>query len=65
MDQTDVAELLQAELDRLGIPARAVVIQTPWEVGPVAAFLFPGDPVTLIDSGVDTDDGKEALTRGP
>jgi glyoxylase-like metal-dependent hydrolase (beta-lactamase superfamily II) len=63
VDQTDVTQQLQAELDRLGIQARAVVIPTPWEVGPVAAFLFPGDPVTLIDSGVDTDDGKEALTR--
>jgi glyoxylase-like metal-dependent hydrolase (beta-lactamase superfamily II) len=60
--QTDVAQQLQAELDRLNIPARAVVIPTPWDVGPVAAYLFPGDPVTLIDSGVDTDEGRETLT---
>jgi glyoxylase-like metal-dependent hydrolase (beta-lactamase superfamily II) len=36
---------------------------TPWDVGPVAAFLFPDDPVTLIDSGVDTKEGKAALTE--
>ncbi len=61
--QTDFSQQLQAELDRLGIPARAVVVPTPWDVGPVAAFLFPGDPVTLIDSGVDTEDGKKGLTQ--
>ena len=41
-----------AQLDRLRIPAKPVVIPTPWDVGPVTAYLFPEDPVTLIDSGV-------------
>ncbi len=64
MDQAEQdATQLQAELDRLDIPARAIVIPTPWDVGPVAAYLFPDEPVTLVDSGVDTDDGKAALTR--
>ena len=58
---TELREQLQRELDRVGIGARAVVVPTPWSVGPVAAYLFPRDPVTFIDSGVNTPAGLEAL----
>src|SRR5207244_179437 len=40
------------ELARLSIPARAIVMPTSWTVGPVVAYLFGDDPVTLIDSGL-------------
>lgn len=46
-----------------GVPAVAIVMLTPWDVGAVAAYLFPGDPVTLVDAGVDTPPGIEALTE--
>jgi glyoxylase-like metal-dependent hydrolase (beta-lactamase superfamily II) len=36
-------------------------MMTPWEIGPVAAFLFPTDPVTLIDGGVNTAEGWDAI----
>lgn len=55
---------LQDSLDTLGIPARAIVVPTPWDVGPVAAYLFPSDPVTLIDAGVNLPDGISALRSG-
>ena len=54
-------ELAEA-LRGFGVPATPIVVPTPWDIGPVAAYLFPGDPVTLIDSAVDTPDGCAALT---
>ncbi len=62
MEPIDLSDNLQRELDRLEIPARAVVIPTDWDIGPVAAFLFPDDPVTFIDGGVDTPQGRDAIT---
>ncbi len=53
-----------AALERVGIDAVPIVMPTPWDVGAVTAYLFPSDPVTLVDSGVDTPDGKAALTNG-
>src|SRR5947208_2618427 len=43
---------IDAELARLSIPARAIVMPTSWSVGPVVAYLFGDDPVTMIDSGL-------------
>jgi len=57
----DLREQLQAELDGLDVQVRAVVIETAWDIGSVAAFLLPDEPVTLIDSGVDTTQGRAAL----
>jgi len=54
-------ELTEA-LGRAGIPAAPVVMPTPWDIGAVTAYLFAGDPVTMIDSGVDTPEGRTALT---
>jgi glyoxylase-like metal-dependent hydrolase (beta-lactamase superfamily II) len=58
----DLRDNLQRELDRLEIGARAVVIPTDWDIGPVAAYLFPDDPVTFVDGGVDTPQGREAIS---
>ena len=43
---------ITGHLDRLGIDARPIVMPTSWNVGPVVAYLFGDDPVTLIDSGL-------------
>ena len=51
---------LWAELSRLRIPARPVVLPTPWRVGPITAYLFGEDPVTLVDTGVDTAETRRA-----
>lgn len=60
---TDDAHVeLAAALGDVGIDAVPVVMPTPWEVGAVTAYLFPNEPVTFIDSGVDTPEGRAALT---
>ena len=59
----EYAAALQEQLDRLGIRACAVVVPTPWDIGPVACYLFPDEPVTLIDCGVDSPEGRAALTE--
>lgn len=56
-----VAQALQDELDRLDIAARAIVMPTPWDVGPVTAYLFSTDPVTLVDAGFDSLPAQHAL----
>lgn len=47
-------------------PLRVVTIPvpTPFPVGPVNAFLLDGDPLTLIDTGPQTPEAREALTAG-
>lgn len=52
---------LRSELERLGIPAVPVVVPTRWAVGPVAAYLFPDDPVTLVDATIDSSEARQAL----
>jgi glyoxylase-like metal-dependent hydrolase (beta-lactamase superfamily II) len=59
----DLSAGLAGALRRAGIDAVPIVMPTPWEVGAVTAYLFPGEPVTLVDSGVDTVEGKAALTK--
>lgn len=49
----DAAAALRGPLESLGLPVVPVAVPTGWHVGPVAAFLIPGAPVTLIDAGVD------------
>jgi glyoxylase-like metal-dependent hydrolase (beta-lactamase superfamily II) len=45
---------ITGHLRRLAIDARPIVMPTPWNVGPVVAYLFPDEPVTLIDSGLES-----------
>jgi glyoxylase-like metal-dependent hydrolase (beta-lactamase superfamily II) len=51
-DAADLQARISEELDRLAIPARPIVMPTSWSVGPVVAYLFPDEPITLIDSGL-------------
>ena len=46
------------------LPVRRIEIPTPYAVGPVNAYLIEADPVTLIDAGINTPEGKEALLGG-
>jgi glyoxylase-like metal-dependent hydrolase (beta-lactamase superfamily II) len=59
----DLSQALADALARAGVPAVPVVVPTPWEVGEVTAYLFPADPVTFIDSGIDMPEGVQALTQ--
>lgn len=60
-DPAALTEALTHELERLDIDARPIVVETAWDVGPVAAYLFPSDPVTLIDAGVNTPDAHRVF----
>jgi glyoxylase-like metal-dependent hydrolase (beta-lactamase superfamily II) len=50
--ESELRVRVTSELARLGIRAAPIVMPTSWAVGPVIAYLFPDDPVTLIDSGL-------------
>lgn len=52
---------LWGEAMRLGIPVRPAVLHTGWNVGPVTAYLFPDDPVTLVDCGYDNPQARAEL----
>lgn len=41
-----------------------ITLPTPFAVGPVHAYLAEGDPLTLIDTGPDTEDALAALHTG-
>lgn len=43
---------------------RTITLPTPFPVGPVNVYLVKRDPVTLIDTGPQTDEAWEALTAG-
>jgi len=47
------------------LPICKVSLPTPWAtVGPIHVYLIKQDPVTLIDTGVDTPEAREALISG-
>lgn len=41
-----------------------IVLPTPWSVGPVQVYAIEGDPLTLVDTGVKTDESRSALAAG-
>ena len=41
-----------------------ITLPTPFAVGPVHTYLAEGDPLTLIDTGLDTEDAMAALHAG-
>lgn len=43
------------------LPVRRIVMPTPYAVGPVNAYLVEGDPVTLIDAGINTPQAQNAM----
>ena len=46
------------------LPVRRIEIPTPYAVGPVNAYLIEAAPLTLVDAGINTPEGKEALLGG-
>lgn len=46
------------------IPVETLSLPTPYEVGPVNAYLITAEPVTMIDAGVNTVDAENALKLG-
>ena len=59
---TELRNELAAALRRFDVPATPIVVDTPWDVGAVSAYLFPAEPVTLVDSAIDTPEGKDVIT---
>jgi glyoxylase-like metal-dependent hydrolase (beta-lactamase superfamily II) len=57
----DLHRELVAALEAAGVPVRPIVMMTPWDIGAVTAYLFPSEPVTLVDAGVSTDEGWSAI----
>ena len=52
---------------RSGVFTPSVVrisMPTPYAVGPVNAYLIEAEPVTLVDAGINTSEGREALFDG-
>lgn len=41
-----------------------IAIPTPYAVGPVNCYLIDNEPVTLIDAGINTPEGHNALVLG-
>lgn len=58
---SDLDEQLASALRMAGVAARPIVMPTPWDIGPVTAYLFASDPVTLVDGGVNTPEGWSAI----
>jgi glyoxylase-like metal-dependent hydrolase (beta-lactamase superfamily II) len=54
-DPIDIAE--QFGIHRIALP-------TPFPVGPVNVYLFRGDTIVLVDTGLNTDENYAQLTRG-
>ena len=48
----------------MDLPVRRIQIPTPYAVGPVNAYLIEVEPLTLIDAGINTPEGKDALLSG-
>lgn len=46
------------------LPVYQLSIPTPYPVGPVNVYLIKSDPITLIDIGPDTPEGKKKLREG-
>lgn len=47
----------------MNAPVHRLVMPTPYAVGPVNAYLIEGDPLTLIDCGINTPESIEAFER--
>jgi glyoxylase-like metal-dependent hydrolase (beta-lactamase superfamily II) len=46
------------------LPVHRIEIPTPYAVGPVNAYLIHARPLTLIDAGINTPEGKAGLMAG-
>ena len=45
----------------MSLPVTRIEMPTPYAVGPVNAYLLPGDPLTLIDAGYNMPEAQDAL----
>lgn len=43
------------------LPVRPVTMPTPYAVGPVNAYLIEAEPLTLVDTGINTPEARNAL----
>jgi glyoxylase-like metal-dependent hydrolase (beta-lactamase superfamily II) len=43
------------------LPVRPITMPTPYAVGPVNAYLIEAQPLTLVDTGINTPDAQNAL----
>lgn len=43
------------------LPVRPITMPTPYAVGPVNAYLVEAEPLTLVDTGINTPDAQNAL----
>lgn len=59
----DLREQLADAIRHCNVFATPIVVDTAWDVGAVAAYLFPARPVTLIDATVDTPDARRTITQ--
>jgi glyoxylase-like metal-dependent hydrolase (beta-lactamase superfamily II) len=48
----------------MALDVHRIAIPTPYAVGPVNAYLIEGSPLTLVDCGINTEEGREALLAG-
>ncbi len=48
----------------MSLPVHRIVIPTPYGVGPVNAYLIDAEPLTLIDAGINTPQGHNAMLLG-
>ena len=46
------------------LPIETLSLPTPYAVGPVNSYVLTGDPLTMIDAGVNTVDAENALKLG-
>jgi glyoxylase-like metal-dependent hydrolase (beta-lactamase superfamily II) len=48
----------------VALDVHRITIPTPYAVGPVNAYLIEGSSLTLVDCGINTDEGREAFLAG-
>ncbi|MGH2787039.1 MAG: MBL fold metallo-hydrolase [Actinomycetota bacterium] len=46
------------------LPVRRISVPTPYAVGPVNCYLIDSEPITLVDAGINTPEGHNALVLG-
>lgn len=60
-ERPELEAALRSEMADTGVAALPVVVPTPWHGGAVAAYLFPDEPVTLVDAGDEGPESREAF----
>lgn len=61
---SETPELIQqlwSAASAAGLACRPVAAPTGWNIGPVAAFIFPSEPVTIVDALMDTEVSRNVI----